>query len=86
MYTVNLARRAQKDLDKLPGQIFERLLAALAALGEDPRLYGYEKLHGPEDGFRIRAGDYRTLYDIDDAGHEILVLRVKHRREAYRES
>jgi mRNA interferase RelE/StbE len=86
VYAVSLARRAQKDLDKLPGQLFERLLEALAALGEDPRPHGCEKLHGPEDGFRIRAGDYRILYDIDEARHEVLVLRVKHRREAYRES
>ena len=86
MYRVSLARRAQKDLDKLPGQLFERLLTTLAALGNDPRPYGCEKLHGPEEGFRIRAGEHRILYDIDDARHEVLVLRLKHRREAYRES
>ena len=86
MYTVNLTRRAQKDLDRLPGQLFERVLSSVAALSEDPRPYGYEKLHGPEEGFRIRAGDHRILYDIDDVRHEVLILRVKHRREAYRES
>jgi len=86
VYTINLTRRAQKDLDRLPGQLFERVLSSVAALSENPRPNGHENLYGPDDGFRIRVGDYRILYDIDDVRHEVLLLRVKHRREAYRES
>jgi mRNA interferase RelE/StbE len=86
VYAVNLARSARKDLDRLPGQLFERILVTLSALGEDPRPHGCENLHAPDDGFRVRVGDYRILYDIDDARQEVVVLRVKHRREAYRES
>lgn len=86
MYTINLTLRAQKDLDRLPGQLFERVLSSVAASSENPRPNGHQKLHRPDNGFRIWVGDYRILYDIDDVRHEVLILRVKHRREAHRES
>jgi mRNA-degrading endonuclease RelE of RelBE toxin-antitoxin system len=61
VYKVDLGRRAQKDLDKLQGHIFDRVETALKALAANPRPFGYDRIEGLEDGFRIREGDYRIL-------------------------
>jgi len=84
MYQVILARNAQKDLDRLRGETFDRVVTTLRSLATDPRPAGSVKLAGQAAAYRVRVGDYRILYDVDDERHELLVLRVKHRREAYR--
>ena len=85
MYRIYLDGRAQKDLDRLPGNTLRRVLEALTALRENPRPPGCTKLRGSEDAYRIRVGDYRVLYSIDDGAQTIRVWRVRHRREVYRE-
>ena len=85
MYRIYLDGRAQKDLDRLPGNTLRRVLEALTALRENPRPPGCLKLRGSEDAYRIRVGDYRVLYSIDDGAQTIRVWRVRHRREVYRE-
>lgn len=85
MYRIYLDGRAQKDLDRLPGNTLRRVLEALTALRENPRPPGCLKLRGSEDAYRIRVGDYRVLYSVDDGAQTIRVWRVRHRREAYRE-
>lgn len=85
MYRVRLSRQAQKDLDRLPDAIWQRVQPVLAALQENPRPLGSIKLRGGGDTYRVRIGDYRALYDVDDAEKTIMVLRVQHRREAYRD-
>ena len=61
------------------------MIAAIRALGETPRPRGARKLHGsPRDDYRIRVGDYRVLYEVDDAAQLVRIMRVRHRREAYR--
>jgi mRNA interferase RelE/StbE len=55
----------------------------IAALAHDPRPSGVEKLHGVEGRYRVRQGDYRIIYVIDDALRRVIVLKVRHRREAY---
>lgn len=84
MYRVRLSRQAQKDLDRLPDEIWQRIQTALVALRQNPRPHGSTKLRGSSDGYRVRIGDYRALYDVDDAERLVMVLRVQHRREAYR--
>jgi mRNA interferase RelE/StbE len=84
MYRVRLSRQAQKDLDHLPDEIWQRMQGALAALQENPRRQGSAKLRGGGATYRVRIGDYRALYDVDDAERVVMVLRVQHRREAYR--
>ena len=82
-YTVEIKRSAEKELDALPSRVANRILARLVALGGDPRPVGSKKLSG-EDRFRIRVGDYRVLYEIDEAVRMVIVVAVGHRREVYR--
>jgi mRNA interferase RelE/StbE len=84
MYQIRLTNSAQKDLDKLHGNLWERLRTAIQGLGEEPRPHGYTKLRTDSNLFRVRVGDYRILYEISDSNQSVLVLRVKHRREVYR--
>jgi mRNA interferase RelE/StbE len=62
----------------------QRVVARIQALAEDPRRAGCEKLAGHADRFRIRQGDYRVVYSIDDAQQMVVIFKVGHRREVYR--
>ena len=83
-YTVLLSRRAQRDLDDLRGPVLSRIERVIVRLEENPRPRGVIKLSGGFEFWRIRVGDYRVLYEIEDAAKRITVHRVVHRREAYR--
>lgn len=83
-YEVQLITSARKALDKLPAQIQERIALALALLRDTPRPPNAKKLHGDKDLYRVRVGDYRIIYGIHDKKLLILVIRLAHRREAYR--
>lgn len=84
-YNLLLERTAEKDLRDLPAQILRRVDKRLLALSDEPRSRGSLKLKGKEgEGWRIKVGDYRILYTIDDTRKTIKVYRIKHRREAYR--
>ncbi|HYK97298.1 MAG TPA: type II toxin-antitoxin system RelE/ParE family toxin [Candidatus Acidoferrales bacterium] len=82
-YRVDVQRSAERDLDRLSPTLFERITERLAALAEQPRPPGAEKLVGLE-AYRIRVGDYRLIYEVDDSARVIVVTRVRHRREVYR--
>ncbi len=82
MYELFLLPPAQKDLDSLEGPVFGRVLKRLRGLSEYPRPPGCLKLTG-EDGYRIRIGEYRVLYRIDDPSKRIFVYRIKHRKDVY---
>ena len=84
MYEVLLERRAEKDLRRLTAEIFRRAIAAIEALAEDPRPEGCRKLTGSSNDWRIRVGDYRVLYEIEDQNQVVRIMRVRHRRESYR--
>lgn len=81
-YTVRLSRKAEKFLDKTPDNIAAPILKALGSLAENPRPYGYKKLKG-QDGYRIRVGDYRIVYEIHDKILVVEVIDLGHRREIY---
>ena len=83
MYKIKLLPPATKDLDKFPREIFNRITKEIEGLCEKPRPFGSEKLTA-EDGYRIRVGDYRILYRIDDQTKIVFVYRIKHRKDAYR--
>jgi mRNA interferase RelE/StbE len=83
IYAVTILRRAQRELKDLPPDVFRRVAIALRALGDNPHPPGCQKLTG-RDGWRVRVGDYRVVYEIDDAAHSVLVLHVGHRRDVYR--
>ena len=82
-YTVSILRRAQRQLAQLPSGDYERVRNAIQNLAELPRPPGCLRLTG-RDGWRIRVGVYRVIYDIDDAQPAIVVLDVGHRRDVYR--
>ena len=82
-YRVEVATRARRDLERLAPSIVGRIHPILGALSTEPRPSGSQKLVGLE-AYRIRAGDHRVLYAIDDAARIAVAVRVRHRREVYR--
>ncbi len=81
--TVEITKRAEKQLARINKPTAERIAQAVAALADDPRPNGCKKLVG--DGrWRIRVGDYRILYTIEDDKMIVTVVDVAHRREIYR--
>ncbi len=81
-YSVSILRRAQKELGQISSPGFERVCDAIRALGPNPRPPGCRKLVNRE-AWRIRVGDYRVIYEIDDTSHSVLVVHVGHRRDVY---
>lgn len=84
-YRLLVKRSAAKEIDGI-GQRRdrERVIAAIGALAEEPRPAGAEKLAGRADRYRIRVGDYRVVYSIEDAALIIWIVKVGHRRDVYR--
>ena len=82
-YQVVIQRPAEKELDALEKTVHKRIVTHLLALEEDPRPAGVKKLQGQES-YRLRVGDYRILYAIDDKSKKVFVIAVGHRREVYR--
>jgi mRNA interferase RelE/StbE len=82
-YNVFLTRSAAKELESVPTKDRKRIVNRIGALAEDPRPPGVEKLGGA-DKYRIRQGDYRILYEIEDDRLVVTVVRVGHRREVYK--
>lgn len=83
LYTVSIKRSARKALIRLPESDYRRVFTAIEALTNDPRPEGSKKLKG-RDGWRLRVGNYRVIYEINDRALTVLVVDVVHRREAYR--
>ena len=81
-YTVVLSKRAQKQLDSFSDNIAEPILDAISSLEENPRPVGCKKLKGRE-GYRVRVGNYRIIYDIIDLQLIVDVIAVGHRKDIY---
>lgn len=81
-YEVLILRRAQKELADLSKIDYERVRDAITVLSENPRPVGCKKLVGRE-GWRIRSGDYRVIYEINDPQKKVIVLNIGHRRDIY---
>jgi mRNA interferase RelE/StbE len=82
-YRVELKSSALKELEALPDIVLARLVRKMDALGDAPRPAGCKKLKGYRDQWRIRVGDWRVVYIIDDAAKLVSVTRIAHRREVY---
>jgi mRNA interferase RelE/StbE len=82
-YEVVLAKSARKELERLPDQISDRIVIQLEKLQKTPRPSGSLKLRGA-NLWRVRIGDYRAIYEIDDERKLIDVLIVQHRKDVYR--
>lgn len=82
-YKIIIKPSAQRDLDILPNREVEKIATRISHLAENPKPFGVQKLHGAE-GYRIRSGNYRILFEIDEHEKHVNIYRVKHRKEVYR--
>ncbi len=82
-YRLLVLPRAARELAKLPPKTYGRIRDACAHLAGEPRPSGSRKLTG-RAGVRIRVGDYRVIYEVDDAARSVTILHVGHRRDVYR--
>ena len=83
-YRVEIAERAADALDRLGTKTRIRVVRDLEGLAEEPRPNGCVKLKGESDLYRIRVGDYRVVYHIEDDILRVLVVRIGHRKDVYR--
>jgi len=83
IYSVFIERFAQKQILKLDKKVIPVIKSAIASLADNPRPYGYKKLKG-EDAYRIRVGDYRIIYEINDNEILVIVVSVGHRKNIYK--
>lgn len=84
-FRILFAKPAEKTFLGLDRDIQRRIARAIESLGENPRPSGCVKLQGESDLYRIRAGDWRVVYTIQDQKLIVLVLKIGHRREIYRD-
>lgn len=82
-YKVLIKPSAQKDLEALPETEVIKILSKISNLGSEPRPVGVQKLHDQE-GFRIRSGNYRVLFEVNNSGKTVLIYRIKHRKDVYK--
>ena len=83
-YTVLIAKRAERDLGALAPSTQDRIRSRIEALADEPFPPGRKKLSGQYTGtWRVRIGDFRVLYDVQQEIVTVLVLRVRNRKDAY---
>lgn len=84
LYQIEFSRQADRQFRNLPLQIQQRLKPRIDSLATTPRPHGAEKLSGADQLYRIRVGDYRIVFAVEDDRLLVLVVKVGHRREVYR--
>ncbi len=82
-FIVNLKRSAERELELLPKNIHDRIVTALLSLKVNPFPNGVKKLYGRE-GYKIRVGNYRILYLIEEAHKKVEIFSIAHRKDVYR--
>lgn len=83
MYRIRIEQKAVREIESLQREMLSRIMRSISLLKDNPRPIGIKKLV-VKDGWRIRVGDYRILYTIDDRQKLVTIYRIKHRREVYR--
>ena len=83
VYSVLLRDSVRKDLESIPRKDLQRLIQRIENLASEPKPVGCEKLSGQER-YRVRQGNYRIIYSVQDCELTIWVVKVAHRREVYR--
>ena len=84
MYRVTISRSAIKELRSLPGKIIQKISEKIDSLAENPRPTGSKKVKGTKANlWRIRVGDYRVIYEIDDEIKIVDVVKIGHRKDVY---
>jgi len=84
VYEVYLEQTAERELKRFSVQNFHRIIPQIRTLAENPRPSGCHKIFGSKSDWRIRIGDYRIIYEIDKKTKTVKIMRIRHRREAYR--
>ncbi len=82
-YSITFARSARKELETLDEKILNRIFPKIEALSKEPRPSGCRKLTGNKQLWRIRVGDYRVVYAIDDDKNLVDIIAVRHRKDVY---
>jgi len=82
-YSLQISRRAQRELAQLSDECYSQAKGSIWSLADNPRPHGCAKLKA-RDGWRIRVGDYRVIYDIDDEQKIVTIVHIGHRRDVYR--
>ncbi len=82
-YSIYFRNSVEKELKRIPKRDLSRLLERIKALGDEPRPQGCEKLSGQER-YRVRQGNYRVIYSVQDNELTVWVVKVGHRRDVYR--
>ena len=82
-YAVEIMPSARKELEALPDIVLQRAAGKIDSLGASPRPSGCKKLKGHKDQWRIRVGDWRVVYIIDDTSKMVRVTRIAHRSDVY---
>ena len=83
-YSIVFARSARRELERLNDPLSSRILKRIESLASSPRPSGCRKLEGPENLWRVRVGDYRIIYAVDDLTRMVDITCIRHRRDAYR--
>ncbi|WP_017318765.1 type II toxin-antitoxin system RelE family toxin [Mastigocladopsis repens] len=79
-----ISKSVQKQIDDLPNDVRERVVEKIQNLADEPRPDGVIKLKGSDNEYRIRVGDYRVRYEIDDESQLVQLLQCKHRKDVYK--
>jgi len=82
-YAVETASSAERELKRLPADVARRIGERIKRLANNPRPRGAKKLRD-SPFYRLRIGDYRVIYEVNDTENKVAILRIRHRREAYR--
>ncbi|MBI4000513.1 MAG: type II toxin-antitoxin system RelE/ParE family toxin [Nitrospira defluvii] len=82
-YSLSVKKSAERELRAIPRADLRRIMERIKGLANNPRPVGGEKLSG-EDQYRIRQGDYRVVYTVDDDERKVEIIKIGHRREVYR--
>ena len=83
-YAITFARSARRELEVLDASVVRRVITKIETLAQIPRPSGSRKLQGEQNLWRIRIGDYRIVYSVDDRQRIVDIARIRHRRDVYR--
>ena len=82
-YRIEIKRSVSRELEHLPLKDRRRIVSRIRGLARDPRPYGSQKLSG-EESYRLRQGDYRVVYTVDETELSVTIFKIAHRRDVYR--
>lgn len=83
-YRLQVKRSANKELARIPRELGHNILEHIEMLSSNPRLRQSRKLAGSKSSYRLKVGDYRVLYQVDDKAKVVLIFAVGHRKQIYR--